>query len=212
MAFPTTLLLDSFVRPNQSPIGSGWLGPTRPAPDADQLKVASNQLAGISSPSNSNHSYWATSFARDQEGWIFVPVLPDSGQGISITARIENPSTAGVSFYQWTYTTDTGWRTFVVTGDSYDLIGTPVATPVMAPGDGIGFQLQGNELRGFHFNGTSWNLIATTVDSTLNSPGFIGVEMTDTSPRGSNFGGGVFGSIVSGVVAFPPYIGGRGSA
>ena len=199
MPFPTTPVLDSFTRANESPVASGWLGPTRPA--GGQLKILSNQLLMLApaDASNSNHSYFNTSYAADQEGYVTVVTLPAAAGGVSVTARIVSPGVGGVNFYQWTYTTGTGWRLFVVIGNSYTQLGSTAATPVLSAGDTIGLRLIGPTLTGLAKLSGVWTEILTINNSQITAGGFLGVEITDATAVTDDFGGGPWVNVLQGL-------------
>lgn len=193
MAFPSTSVLDAFTRSDEAPIASGWAGPTRPS--RGLLKVISNQLAQYTVVGSTAHAYKTASYAADQEVWATVATLPASSGGISVLGRIQNPNTATLSAYQFSYHVGTGWRCFVISDDGYDQLGSTIASPAMSAGDKIGMEIIGTTIRGLHYTGGVWNQIMSNTDSVVSGAGSLGIEMTDTTARMDDFGGGAYTAV-----------------
>lgn len=203
MAFPTTSVLDSFTRADESPLAnSTWLGPMQTA--LNQLKLTSNVARLISGVTG--QSYWsAATSSANCEVFCTVPTLPGGGSGVAIWVRLANPGNAGTATaYLLSYTAGTGFKYFkFTTGNTFTQLGSTDSTTISA-GDSIGLSASGGAtttLAGFKKTAGTWAALpitptVTDASSPITAAGFIGMEGTDLVVTMDDFGGG--STVVSG--------------
>lgn len=191
MPFPMSPVLTNFTGADESPLSesSAWSGPTQNGQGT--LRRLSNAAAAATTGISPWQSYRVATFEADVEVFVTVPTLPASGGSVACWARITNPNNAStMQAVLGVYTVGTGWRIFECTGGSnFAQIGSTTASPAMAAGDKMGIEIIGTQIKLKHFTGGSWN-DRVTATTTITGGGNIGLELSDSTVRADDFGGG----------------------
>jgi hypothetical protein len=187
MAVPTTSILDSFTRANESPLAGNWTQPVYDSTTA-RLRLVSNVLASDAGLANAA-AYWnLTNVGPDCE--VYSSFSAPAG-AIYVFARLQTPGSAACDGYAWQVNTGGGSNqlyridngVFTGIGSNGGLSGTE---------DGLWLQVVGSALTGYMHDGGVWTVNGTAVDSTYALAGKLGIEIDDPSAGNTadNFGGG----------------------
>ncbi len=191
MAAPTTAVLDTFTRADESP-AVGWTADVSGASYVN-LKVVSNQALPISAFCS---AYWnAGSFTGDQEVYATVPTI---GAPIysSLLARIQNAG-ATVSYYELRWDAGNSYLFKVVSGAASVQIGGNLGVAIAA-GDKLWLTVIGTTLTAYRFTGGVWVQIGQQTDGSISGAGSIGVWIQNsTTAAFDDFGGGSLTTSVS---------------
>lgn len=197
MAFPTTGVLDAFIRANETPIGAPWAGPLYSG--ETQLNLTSEALACDTTGAN---SYYNLPFGADCECWADVNVKPGAGDHINLFARIANPNTASLDGYRVSLLPQAGtdiFRIQRVDNAATFTLGADISQE-FTNGDSFGIGCIGNQISAYYKSGAgAWVLLETRTDATYSAGGFLGAEISQVTGRIDDFGGG---TTISGN---PPY-------
>lgn len=187
MPFPTTGILDSGTRADESP-AVGWTD----GPDGGtygNVKILSNTIAAISGDA---WSYWnAGTYGPPVEAYATVPTLFTSSNAIEINFRIQGVGTATLDCYSVKAVPNTSdLRVFRTDNGVETQLGADIAQ-AFAGGDGFGAEMPGDTLTVYYKSGAgAWTSMGTRTDSTYPGAGHIAVYWPDAVGRITNFGGG----------------------
>lgn len=189
MAFPTTSILDSGVRANESPLSNGGAWLAQPEWFGDpMLQVVSNGIIRISG--TLADQVYGTTFAADQEAYVTMTSVATINEH-AVCCRATNYNTSGY--------TNTGYY-LALTGSAlnlnrlspyYDTLATWAVTP--ANGDSFGLQCIGTTIKAFYkASGGSWTERISVTDSSFSGTGNISLISNDSSGQSvfNDFGGG----------------------
>lgn len=187
MPFPTTPILDSFTRADEGPPPSASWSNT-----FNGLKVVSNECAG--NAVGQNISFWnASTPGGGCEAYATIRAKPANTNGMGICARLKDTGAIGtLDGYLITALTAVVADTIRI-----DRLDNGVATTLgstisqeFSVGDKIGIRCVGSNIQAWYFNGTSWSLLGTRVDTTYPDAGRIGLIIQNILGRWDDFGGG----------------------
>src|SRR3990167_7899633 len=177
MPFPTTGILDTFVRANEGPPPSAsWAGIILPSDGG--LKIVSNACVGDSALFF-NSSAWGQTFGPDCEVFVTMTALAAVGGFCTIFTRLIELNTAFVDGYaaqvEVTASGVASWSMFRID----DAVGTALAftdAPINA-GDTFGMASIGSS----HYvcrkpSGGEWESALSVSDSTYPNTGYIGAR------------------------------------
>lgn len=187
MAFPTTPILDSFTRGDQTGLGSGWTG-TLWTGETD-LDIVSNQAKSAASWRSSYRS--AAPFGPDCEAYCTW-----QGQRVFLNLRMVQIGAGTMDGYQVGVTAALdGFVFYRVDNESGTQLGAAV-TQALTAGDSFGVQIIGSTIYLYYkLAAGSWSLIGTRTDSTYTAPGYIGIE-ANLNAIIDDFGGGTVGGAI----------------
>ena len=189
MPFPTTSVLDTFNRPDENPLASGWLGPLTFTGE-NQLKVLSNQAAGTTADPSFNSSYWNTTYGPDVEAYAKVPAI-NIGNRIEIYARIVDVHPIDGTDAYCVSVAGTAWTLRKITNSSSVAIGAIETLTALAANDEFGIEIVGTTLNAWHKPvAGAWTLLFSRTDSTWTTAGFTGLRCFGDIFRIDDFGGG----------------------
>jgi len=206
MAFPTTPVITNFTGADEAPLVEGGLfagQPIRTTINPSQMRRVGNQAAPATSGFSTSESYIDDFTAMDTEVYGTVATLPTNNTDwINLFARIQNPHTTSVDFYQFEWVLNTGgldsWDCYRCTNEAFTLLGT-WGTRDLVAGEKVGFEVTGSNpvvLRAFVYNGSSWSQVGSDInDSSANridSAGYIGfgAMRNNSVMRWDDLGGG----------------------
>ena len=185
MAFPTTPLLDAFNRADFNPVDGNWGSPIYPGQDGFQ--IISLATAGI------GNSYYSSFTAADCEVWATVAIEPADAGEIRLFLRLVNPNSASLDGYFGVFRKHSAavdeFLIFRIDNTSSVIIDS--VTGEFTSGDSIGMGMIGSTISIYHKPAAgSWTELFAIVDSTYTSPGYLGMNISDTTCRMDNFSGG----------------------
>jgi hypothetical protein len=186
--FPTTPLLDNFIRADEDPISQGgnWSNPVPSIIGAGRL--VSNQLIGSVSGGCANR-YARTDF--DIESWATLATVSGTARDVSVTCRGSGTDSTYNS-YSFTVTTTTGaW----VLQRIVNLVATTLTSGTLAggalvAGNSIGIQAISTLLIAWANIGGVWSVVSSIADTTFASGSIAVVVNTGSDVAFSAFGGG----------------------
>lgn len=192
MAFPTTGILDNFNRDDEGPPPSAsWANIT------DGLEVIGSECAGDQAAENI--SYWnVATFGADCECYASIVNLTEAH---GVWARMKDVGASNTLDGYWVrvVAADT-IRIYRVDDGSATQLGADV-TQTVAAGDKLGIECVGDQVSAyFDDGGAGWGAIGVRTDATYGAAGYIGANITDTSQRLDDFGGG---TVVVGGISIP---------
>jgi hypothetical protein len=190
--FPTTSVLDTFVRADENPLSDGgkW---TVSDSSHSAMKIVSNKAiaSGITGA-----DYWnPTTFGSDSEAYVDVTSLPSASQGVFVGCRAQNagPASTTLTAYKlsWLNTASSQWQLMSLVNGSGGAIASWTG-PLIA-GDSIGMSVVGSTITAYRKTGGSWSAIGSFVDTSVVGVGNI-LFGTGTSSGAAfaNFGGGSY--------------------
>lgn len=180
-AFPTTGILDSATRGDESP-ATGWTDNVDGS-SYGGVKILSNRLRPISGDSWDYFS--AGTYGPDAE----VYWTDDVGANVTFYVRLTPIGSASVDGYGLARTT-TAYSFIRLDNDADTVLGAAVSQANSA-GDGSGLSVIGSTLTGYYSAGaTATGSIGTRTDSTYTSAGYIAPYMTGGGASIYNIGGG----------------------
>ena len=190
MPFPTTGVLDNFNRANEGPPPSAsWTSDTGTGPN--NLVVNTNVCAATA---GNAFAYWNPStFGPDSEGYFTLTTKAGNGAYIAVYLRYD---AAGNNGYEGEYdeaATDTSayWRE---DAGAYTQLGASVSQEFVV-GDGFGLEMIGSTMQLYRRSSGVWAALGTTrTDATYTAAGNIGMQMSHTTNRFDDFGGGTVAS------------------
>lgn len=187
MGFPNTPVLDNFNRADGA-LGPNWNGPS--FGDGNNLTISSNAVTS-SNVSFSAMCWVAASVGTDFEVYMDLPVLPlPTGTSRVIVSNSATASTGLLGYYLVANPTTPSFQLSDAADGSN--IGAAIAQAISA-GDSFGFnRISGTITIWYRPSAGSWTALGTRNDSRYNGPFFIGIEMSDNTQRGDNFGGGTY--------------------
>jgi len=197
MAFPTTGVLDSFVRANGA-LGTNWQSPV--SVDGQTLTIIGN--AAASNSSGAGMATWkASAFSTKIEAYAQISVLPGTGNyvGVSIIDDPASPSNG----YVLEVTQPSSWALYSYVSGS--IVSTYTGTQTLSAGDWIGlYATHGSQIAYYSHDGTTWTAIVTATDTALTvGSWYSAMEIARATGRISQFGGGttVTASTITGASA-----------
>jgi len=187
-SFPTTSVLDDFMRANESPLTGNWTN--QMVSGTGGINLTSNQLVcgGVFCS-----AYWnAATFGPDMEAYFTIPTVGATGSCVSTVLR---GSGTGATFtgYLLFACKSAGTDTFEFYGlnnTTFTMIGSTI-NQEFSNGDSIGASIVGTTLKAYYQAGAgAWTEIGSETDATYSGTGFIGLTMDNTAYRVTQFGGG----------------------
>lgn len=206
VAFPTTPILDTFIRADEDPLSQGgaWVSQA-----SGGLKIVSN----LATPTAANGASYRGYFG-DAELYVQLVVgttgakylrtrLADSGGVVPIRQAHETCYQVQVNAY-------TSYNiSRLADGFQFTLLSASFSTAI-SPGDWLGMRSYSSTHEFWIRRGTDgWHLEASTTDDVLTTPGAIGLSAFSTTTTFGPFGGGITQLAAD---ATPAYAFGRGSA
>lgn len=194
MAFPTTSVLDSFTRADESPIAGNWSNDTYARGSGNGVVLTSNQiLAAVASSGTDQAAWWsAAPFGPDCEAFVEMAVKPSSSEYLGVELRIDSPGTGGIDGYGIYFINDT-IEIYRITNALFLQNGAAISQ-AFSSGDSLGVNMVGDTINVYRKTGGSWGTsLGTRTDSTFTAAGFIGVYFLTPGAitvRADNFGGG----------------------
>ena len=184
MAFPWgATLVDDFNRANNANLGANW---TTITAFGNPITVETNKARG--SAGNFCAEYWNVSqYGPDCAIYDTFNIF-GGGQFQYLILR----SDGNTNQYELVVTTST-WQIYKRDSGGATPLGSS-ATQAVSSGDKWGFEVIGSALKGYYFNGSTWNVIVSTNDSTYTAAGFVGIG---TESNGSILDDFFAGTIVS---------------
>lgn len=192
MSFPTTSILDSFNRANETPLSGGgnWVQ----VQTLSQCNLASNQ-AVASGSLNTSVSLWNPKTFKDSEIYFTInTILTVTNDHMEGYVRFIPSSLNGYSIGYWKSTVGSDTiRLEIITAGSLTTLSSFNQT--ISAGDSIGMSIVGSTLTAYYKpSGGSWSSLGSTTDSTYSAAGNLIIEQQDTSTMAGiiNFGGGTY--------------------
>jgi hypothetical protein len=192
VAFPTLAVLDAFTRADQQPPGGSWATTGVSIADPTGLAVASNQLRFIS---GSNNGYMTPTYGPGIEQYCTISTLPANGEYVALFARVRNPGSGsweGLLLVWIKGATNDTWSVRKRFDGTTSTITEPVS-PTITAGQKIGWDIVGATIRLYKTVGGTWEQVGgnlTTGFSEITWAGNLGVEISTTSTRIDDLGGG----------------------
>lgn len=191
-AFPTTGTLDSFDRPNENP-ASGWTSPVVPA-RPDGVKIDGGRLAPAVDYSEYSACLNESECGPDSEAYVTLASTHLSvAPTVYLFLRINDPGGNACNGYacRVEYGYMAGYRIFRIdNGTPSQIAAGPVGTPLLAPGQSLGFAAVANRLVVYRQVNGQWNGALEATDNTYAGTGLIGVGGYGYPHHLDNFGGG----------------------
>ncbi len=194
MAFPTTPVLDTFVRANENPLDNGtWESfPHWFANNLTQILSNSAQATGTD-----NGAVWKTTFGQDQEAYVTITEVNGLAWfAINIRGTVFNNS--GFLNDSYDVGIDVGGQPGKILCENqspdWGTWGANV-TQSVSNGDSLGIRAIGSALEAWYKpSGGSWTQIRTGTNSTHIQSGKISLAFgySGTSPKFNDFGGGTY--------------------
>lgn len=195
MSFPTTPVLDTFVRPAENPLSDSgnWGGQAT----ASQSVMQTNGTQALATASGSNGQVWNPLSLTDSEVYMTLAVLPGNNQLATLYARIVNEGSGTTSGYNLTLSQLSGTDDVLIRRITSGGTGTlAVISQDFNAGDKIGLSVIGSSpvvLTAYRFDVSSglWGAIGSYSDSSGQhaGPGKIGFGCSQTTARLTAFGG-----------------------
>jgi hypothetical protein len=196
MSFPqVTTLIDDFNRPaggvNQGAGAAIWGGGINSAPNNLNIDGEGQVFA------SSGNGRTLADFGPDCEFFIEVPEIPASNEGyIFLAARIQNPEInewGGYGLIAIHVPGEWIWQIREYQGGGHNTIGGTLSGQALAPGDLMGFHLEGNVMTGlWQPNGGEMIGVGSRENNEFSEAGPIGMETT-SGCRLDNLRGGTLG-------------------
>jgi hypothetical protein len=187
-------VLDSFDRPNESPLSDAgrWTNAINGGAE-NGLHVSSNRLA---CSVTTTCTAWRSNaeYGPDVEVSTRVSVLPGTNNHIRLYARLKEQGSGAYDAYMLRTNQLAGAdEVYLERIDNGAHVRLATVAQDLAPGDLLLLRVQGSTIEAWHHEGT-WSRLATTVDSTYAALGRVGVGLRGTSGRLDDFGGRTMGA------------------
>lgn len=199
MAFPVNAVLDSGTGTNANPVAGNWSGPIFNG--NGQLQRTSNQFANGPGAAGDDGSYWNVStFGPDVEVYATLPTVSAASSHYSeVHARIQSPNVAGATdSYAVVADMSSGGSIVIVHVNNGSYSTLTSAAQTWTNGDSFGIEVIGSSpatIKAYHKTSAgAWTEKLSTTDSSISSAGNIGWIISNTTLRGTNFGGGTIGA------------------
>jgi len=190
MSFPTSGALDNFTGGDENPIVTNWAGPI--IPSNGQLRLLSNQLAGVSASPTWNGSWYdVKNFGPDCEVYATMAVEPAVNDGLTLWARTQTPGVANFDCYLVYY--QHGAPGAMQLYKWVDGVNTQIgstANPSLVAGDKIGMSCVGSNVQAWAYSNGVWTLQVSAIDTQIAGAGYLGAEIKGSTSRLDDFGGG----------------------
>lgn len=191
--FPTTSIIDSFLRANGD-VGANY---TKLGGFANGLDVVSNAVTAHASGGGAVYRNTAT-FGPDVEVYGKINVLPTTAARYArLFARLQNPSSATLIsgyYLEWAWNSGAGndtWKLFRRDNNADTQIGSTLTGSDLVAGDSFALLIIGSQLTAYSNTGGTWAALALTQpDTTYAAAGNIGVHLRDNVVTLDDFGGG----------------------
>ena len=197
MPFPTTGVIDSFTRADESPLSDGgnWSQGPEEFDGASTLKLVSNQVAQTQTPDDVNTKGSAyrnnANYGPDAEAYVDVATVPEFF--MSLYVRIVTPgvgTTDGYFIFIDTTSGTNNWTLARKDNNTSVAIGSN-GSQAVAAGSKVGLRVLGTTLSAWYQpSGGSWTQVVSTTDTTYSAAGRIAMKMRGDLGRFDNFGGG----------------------
>lgn len=183
MAFPTTGVLDTFNRGNESPLAAPWAGPI--IPFTNQLKIVSAKCVADTAAGG----MYRGTFGVNEEAYVTISVLPVTFIPLMVYVGLVNMNTASLDGYEGFYADPGDYRIRRYDNNVPSTLATFTDT-TLASGDGVGLGLLNTTLTIYKRIAGVWTAVGSFVDATYTLGGAIGLGINDTTGAVTNFGGG----------------------
>jgi len=176
--FPSTGILDTFNRTDESPLAGGFAGPIEVG--VAQLKIVSNKATGITA--GVGESYWNTAFGADQEAYV----KNVDNLKVELAVRLTNLNSSSLTGYWAVFYagSSTVVDVFKVVNNAFTTLFSGPVT-VYAANDILGLSVVGSRINCYR-NGVC---ILSLVDTAVTGGGKIGLK-GNASVTMDDFGGG----------------------
>jgi hypothetical protein len=195
MAFPTTGILDSFNRTDESPLsdsGKWSLGPDDFG--SNRFRVFSNAMRHATGENPANAYRNDQDYGPNSEVYVTLTVIPNTA--VIWYARLANigaGTTDGYACYFDFSAANDGALLCRVDNDSLVGLGATIVPPApYAAGDKLGLEVIGSTLAAYVYQSGAWSQLGTRTDSTYTAAGKIGIRVSDSGTNATldDFGGG----------------------
>jgi fibronectin type 3 domain-containing protein len=181
-------LVDSFDRPNESPLSDGgkWGNGVNGSAETG-LQVSSNLLACTKS---TTCTAWRqdTQYGPDDEVAVRIATLPGANNQIRLHARIQQPGTAAYDGYMLRAVPLSGVDALNIDRvDNGTIVTIASAASELAAGDVLLLRTRGTTIEAWQRSGTSWSRVVTVADATYAAAGYAGVGVRGTTGRLDDF-------------------------
>jgi hypothetical protein len=187
MAFPTTVILDTFNRADENP-ATGWTS------ILSNWQVTTNVANPLAAQVLA--TFGTTDYGADSEAHATIATKPATALSCGVMVRVKDTgSVVTVDGYTLGPSVAAGTDTIAIQRIDNG-VGTTLGSTVsqeITNGDGIGLQVIGSNLEGFYRSGAgAWASIGSRTDATYGAVGRIGMVSTSTATRMDDFGGGTY--------------------
>jgi hypothetical protein len=176
MAFPTTPLLDAFVRADEMPLNqANWQ-------DVNGIAVSANQAVYNPEDGTNYASFYNTVFGPDCDAYITIATIctteqsqgriyarydPDGMTGYAVEAEYID----GVNDEIWLMRIDAGIETTL-----------NVYIVSLANGDKVGIRCDDDNISAYYYTSGAWALLGTEIDATYSGTGLTGIRTFNAFP------------------------------
>ena len=181
-------VVDSFDRPNESPLSDAGRWANLASGAATTLAVNNNQLACTLS---TTCSAWRnpTTYGPDTEVWARITTLPGTTNQLRLYARLQQPSGANWDGYMLRTNQLAGPdELYLERIDNGNVVSLLTMSQELAAGDTLLLRVQGTTLQVWRRSGTTWSQLGKVDDSTYDSAGSVGVALRGKIGRLDDFG------------------------
>lgn len=212
MTFPTTPILDTFIRADENPITTNWTTPMFSG--EGNMKIVSNQMAPTTNATACAAYYDLATFGPNCEAYVTLATKAADLNHENIYARVTGAG-GSPSGYRIRHDSISGTDNIFIQrmdSGSATTLGATI-TQELASGDAIGIEVIGNVISAYYKpSAGSWTLLGSRTDSTYSGAGHIGLEEgSDLSIRFASFGGGTIVNAVYSANDAPRGFLGRGA-
>ena len=169
MAFPTTPILDTFVRADEMPLNqANWR-------DVLGVSVVSNLAASLAESNYEGISFYNTIFGPDCDAYVTLPTIY-TGAHVPQCAIFARADPDAETWYDIAVGYNGGVGTdWVKLGWNGGTLATYLTT--IHDGDKFGIRCHGNNISAYQYTGGAWALLGTVVDASVPGAGLCGVAV-----------------------------------
>lgn len=184
-------LVSDFTGADENPLSEGgnWAALNSAGNQMQRISnAAAGTVAGVS------RSYWTpANFGPDLEAYISFSTISTGTHAIACRIQGEGGSNTWDGYLVQAQPASTSTFINVITNNSGGPVITGVASSVWADGDKLGVRAIGSKIQAWRLpNGSStWELVATIVDTTYAAAGKVGMSAGSTTVRIDDFYAGL---------------------
>src|SRR5262245_55176204 len=186
--------VDSFDRANENPLSDAgrWSNGLNGSGETG-LFTTSNTLA-CSKTSTCTGWRNASQYGPDTEVWATVSALPGTNNQIRLSARIQQPGTAGFDGYMLRTNQLTGPdEVYLERIDNGAFVRRLTINQELSAGDRLLLRVKGSTLEAWRYAGASWSRLGVVQDTTYAGAGYAGIGIRGTAGRLDDFGVRTYG-------------------